>query len=975
MKTKKSLWIAAPLLLLWSCADIVTDPKPFAWETSFDFPITTQSVVVDSLLDDPMLQRDMINYNGELFDGYIYRDTIAIDKVEVGDQFTVDDMEPQRFVQAVDDVSIEGASESFTQKFDEVNIEPISELQRSEIGVIRLNDPPAEETDPVLLSEILDLSQYPEDATVTIPQGTEVPKVYRNVEFDDFSDALFSNGYLDMTVNNDMAMELGAPIAIRLLDTDSLILHSAAGDSAKAEWTVGVMPGTSSTERIDLAGITLPGEIIVEITSVLCGSGPQDVINNDATRNSSFTIGIDARELEVESAQAVVPEQIIDQSDVIELGESEHKVVWAEIANGTMAININNQMAVPSQLTIKIPSIGNDDSYVDTFTQVIDLQPFTPSENSYPLSDQFIRIKELDNQVVEYSYQIKTIDTSPEKVQVSATDFAEVEILLYGENSGESLSFKRFRGIVNQEPMLDAGEIEFETDNTITEAVISEGELIINVGNGINTFAEAAPTLDLEVPEIVDPAGQPLKLSLLLDPTQNPLIESVNLENYRLRPIVVDKSVQKMTYNSIVTIPENVVGQYNLLDSLVLAIDIEELKFNEVTGYFAQEAMTDSNRIDLDTDLEIQNALVESGELFLRVRNYVGIQARVTFKVEDIYNPSGQPLRQSIELDGSDTPVEVTISLNDYNIRPLTVDGKQQIRYNSRIAIPSDEEMTLHLEDSIAVRVEMRELSFKEVTGKVDSIIVDIDPTEQEIDAFPEEMNNLSFSQVDMSMLLNTEIDIPLYLDVKIRGYNDDGDSVLLAINEQLIPNEPLIIDDAEALLNIHPTRIIASGRAIADGQGTIRKSDAVEGNLFIGVPMIFKLSEPVALDLEPQKSSAVDGIPDELVSANIVAKVTSTFDFGVKVDVIAALDSAWFDGSGKLDTIARLDITANDTSTQYLDFSKDIISLFKDDIFIKTDLELNSGGGDAKLLPSDSLNVRLYGTVRALVDPNKEEE
>ncbi|HDR05974.1 MAG TPA: hypothetical protein ENN84_12125, partial [Candidatus Marinimicrobia bacterium] len=72
MKTKRSLLIAAPLLLMWSCADIVTDPKPFAWETSFDFPITTQSIVIDSLLDEPMLKRDMIEYNGELFDGYIY---------------------------------------------------------------------------------------------------------------------------------------------------------------------------------------------------------------------------------------------------------------------------------------------------------------------------------------------------------------------------------------------------------------------------------------------------------------------------------------------------------------------------------------------------------------------------------------------------------------------------------------------------------------------------------------------------------------------------------------------------------------------------------------------------------------------------------------------------------------------------------------------------------------------------------------
>ena len=98
---------------------------------------------------------------------------------------------------------------------------------------------------------------------------------------------------------------------------------------------------------------------------------------------------------------------------------------------------------------------------------------------------------------------------------------------------------------------------------------------------------------------------------------------------------------------------------------------------------------------------------------------------------------------------------------------PSDVDT-QKVNYVSNISLPSDQEMTLSLSDSIAIEVNMTNLEFLTVTGQINPVTIDIDPVEQTIDALPEELDGFDFEDVEMTIDFNSSIDLPVYLDLSI---------------------------------------------------------------------------------------------------------------------------------------------------------------------------------------------------------------
>ena len=68
--------------------------------------------------------------------------------------------------------------------------------------------------------------------------------------------------------------------------------------------------------------------------------------------------------------------------------------------------------------------------------------------------------------------------------------------------------------------------------------------------------------------------------------------------------------------------------------------------------------------------------------------------------------------------------------------------------------MPSDQEMTLSLSDSIAITVNMTNMAFQSVTGQINPVTVEIDPVEQSIDALPEELDGFDFEDVRWFLIL-----------------------------------------------------------------------------------------------------------------------------------------------------------------------------------------------------------------------------
>jgi len=994
MQRKKMFLILGTLLaFIAGCSMKVPSEADLpSWFIDLQVPLIQDTFYADELLEDSLITK--IPYEGLNDSIFAFQDTSQkIERVEVGDQLEIDNIE-QSFSQSIDDVTVDGSERSYSSDLDTVGVDPVNKSVQNEIGLITLDDTEPTSTDPIVFTELFDLSSVPEGAQTTIPQANPIPTIYRNLSFDDFEQARFSDGRLPITIHNDLVIELGAPITVRLLQTDSTIISNAAGDTAKAVWNTGIASETSSTREIILADQTLPGEIIIKITGVVCGSGSQTVTNNATTRNSSFYVEAQALDLTVRSATAVVPAQTIDTTSTIELAESENKLRRATVLNGNLAIDITNNLPIDANLQLTIHSIDTSTTQagIQEFQKTIPISADQVSQNEYALTNKAL-VMQINDQSVSYSYLIETIDTDPQKVQILKSDDVTVDISIYGDQPGDQITFSRFTGQVSQDPIVESGEIDITTGSKITSASISSGTISIIVNNGINETSTGVPNLTLTLPELYDPSGNPIQLGPidLLPGDNNISINNVDnsLADYTLQPQTVDVSPdsfnQHITYETQVSIPSDEVATYDLLDSINVNIDISELKFSQVTGFFDQDAIVENDSIGLEENTKIDLAVIEAGELQLEVENNIGAVADVTFRINEIRRKDDNTaLRHTIHLEDTPDPITETIALDDYQIDmfyqgPQT---EQNISYKSTISIPSTEEMTLEFGRQINVGINMNNLRFRQVSGYIDTVAVDIDSVEQEIGALPEEVEGIELSDVEIVLDFDTNIGIDFELDLTLMAYNDQGDTAqtrvqhtIQAGNEQ---SRQVNIPNAEDLINIKPNKILAYGSASIGGEGSVATDQYIEGKMRILVPMEIVIEDEAEFSTEADLVS--EEIPDQIESVTITAEINNDFDFGGKVDVLTAQDTLAFEPNSGLipDTLVSIELQAATSFIEEIALNRDKFDLFQDSIYVKPKVQLmgREDGESSKLLQSDSLYILLYGNLRAKVEnPNKDEE
>jgi len=278
MKTKRIiLFLLFFLFLTIQCVKVPDKIEMFKYEASFDLFMAKITFTADSLfkslVEDGTISREVYPDGDGIENWFVFRDTVEIDTIAVEDQLAFDDFDPQ----------------SFTQSIDDITINPIEKTIFTELGNAELdNAGPINSSDVKLIDIFPDLSILPDGTADTIPEDTGIPApIYRDMNFDSFTEATFTS------------IELGAPLKVYLLKTDSSYIIGTDGDTVKAEWNPGIMPGNSSTKIIPLANKTLPGELIIKVVGVVCGSDSAEIIVNDASKNSSFKVNAEAKNLEV----------------------------------------------------------------------------------------------------------------------------------------------------------------------------------------------------------------------------------------------------------------------------------------------------------------------------------------------------------------------------------------------------------------------------------------------------------------------------------------------------------------------------------------------------------------------------------------------------------------------------------------------------------------------------------------------------
>ena len=922
-------------------------------QPSLGFSVYQESITlndVDILTGDSSITKESYGNSDSIF---VFTKVVNIDKQEVGDKLSIDDINKQ-FSQSVDNVTIEDTEVEEKIGFEPVGIDPIENKVSSEVGIISLDNIDPQATEPYLFSSIYpSVSDIPNGNTVNIP-SFDLEPVTNDFSFSNFSAAIFNDGSLSLTIINDLVIPLGdVDVQLKNIDGSNIVGGSTT--------IVGpINSGEQQSALLDLADVILPGDIIVEVTG--SSPGQNNVLIDDDAKNSSFSVEITGSGLEVTSATAKIPAQTISEAGTIDLASDSNKVVLATIAAGKLVIDIDNYMAITSEMNLSIPSLKTPDG--SNFQTNINIGANSSDLISETNISGYALSMSIDEQSVDYSYDVTTQDSGEDLIVISSTDSITVNIILEGLVEGQQLSFSDFEGKVAPQDLGFDGQMNIESDSDILEANLNSGSLILNINNGINTSSNGSPEAIITIDEIVNSeTNQPLVIET--GPMFGELAPiEIDLNGYTIQ---MSQNDQSLNYSAdVVTAYE--VGTYSLLDSIIIDIIVSDLGFSTVRGFFSQDAMSDSNSISLDDSTIVHSAVLKSGDLSLTIDNSIGVVADVFFQINEFY-------KNSVSLDTSFTispgVSDIEIDLSGYNlILPSDVDT-QKVNYISNISLPSDQEMTLSLSDSIAITVNMTNMAFQSVTGQINPVTVEIDPVEQSIDALPEELDGFDFEDVEMVLDFTSSIDLPVYLDLLITAYNDtNGDSIVKNVTQNIHANPSVQIPDASSLINIRPDRIIARGSAQVgdlDSVGTVASDDSLSGVMNVRAPLMFIVDADAVISPDPvelvEQGDSL-GIPDDIIDAALILKIDNQWEFGASVSVILGPDSLSIE-NGEVDTLLsgfsfNPDVSIVDTI--YLD--QDAFQLLKrSPSWIQPQVSvISESGAPVKFLSTDTLTITIDG-------------
>ena len=651
------------VLLLAGCSldwDKTSDPNLPYWSTKLEFPISSYEVTLETLAENSAITiegLDSFYDDGQSNDSlFVFRKTIEINKIEVGDKLKIDPI-----------------STSFSQGVDDVKVAAVSEKDSSAVGTISLDNIDAE-TQPYTFSSIYPaLSDIPDGApTVDIPEFALEP-VTNSFTFDVFTNAVFTGGTLSLSIQNDLVIPLGIT-QVELQDTDGILISGGTIDIPPLQ------PGETGSGQMSLAGVTLPGDLIIKVTGN--SPGQDDVTIDDDARNSSFKVLISGSDLKVTSATAKIPEQIIQEEGSITLEPGPNKVIQATIKTGNLIIEVDNKMALESNLIIAIPSIQTDTGN-DFETSL----PINGNEVSIDITDMtgYSLVMEADNQIINYSYMVTTIDSSPNLVQITSEDSIVVSIKLQGDldpdpTTGlpEVITFSSFRGYLDQEAMVDSSTIELVNKTKVDQATLKSGEMVISITNGIGIAAD----IDFTVVEFIK-NGSSLDTSFALNTDPAPLDITIDLSGYVLDLDVIEDP-QNVHYVSTINIPSDEEVSLTFGQSIGIDVLIDTLLFQDITG-FIDPVIIDIDPVEVEIELpeELKDFQFHQVEMKLDFQSNISLPVFLDLTLTSFNDETGDSAFKSIYHHNIiDTPILYIDNAQQLiNILPnrITATGKAEV--------------------------------------------------------------------------------------------------------------------------------------------------------------------------------------------------------------------------------------------------------------------------------------------------------
>jgi hypothetical protein len=958
----KKYWLALIAAFATGCMldPLDKDALPI-WSTNLEIPLIRTEITLNTILEDSLLTTYPTGENGEMI--YVFRKTVDIERVEVGNNLKLDPVEKST-VQYASAVTVDSSSTSFNIGYEPAELDSITKQVRAEMGLIEMDNIDPAETAPFYFREIMPASLVTAIETALVLAGDTAEVVVdpialvprqKSVAFSSIDSVTVSSGFLDVTIINNLFIPLGSPIVVDVSDSVGVPLFDLT-------WEAEIPPGDSATLTKDLAGEILPGKLLIIVSGTSSGSHGEAVTVTNEDLDSSFRTRAEARAVQAARAHAIVPVQTFSDIGYITLPPSQTRVEEALLLSGDLYITMTNNLPLTGSVILVVPDLIHN-SPDSAFTQVIDLQAEPVILPPFDLAG-WTMIVDYSSQQLSYNHLVTTNGTDPEYVVLDQYDDVTLDLEI------TNISVREITGQIEEQTITEAGDIDIGSDSRILNASIAEGSVQIGILNRIGGVADVR----LVVPELLREANH-LDTMLVVSPGSNEY--AINLNGYDIIPVSLDD--QRLTYDAV-TVTCSDSSTYDLLDSIDVWLNVSELTFDAVTGYISQADNVEEFDVALDNETKVETALISSGEARLTIHNYIGLEADVLIEIAEMTR-DGVSLATSFPLTSSTDPVVQILDLSGVALS-LPLDD-QRIHYTSTLSIPGDELMSLTLEDSIIVDVLLDTLRFASVSGLIDPVEVKIDTVAQDLSTLPETVDGFDFANVEVAIAFDSDLTIPTFLDLALEAHNASGDLATSSISGWNVTDSATVfVPDAAELVNIRPERILVYGTALVGAQdvlGTVTSSQGIAGMLSVRAPLELEITPKATIITDPDLltgEQAANTVPDEIEEVTMFLAYDNQFEFGVTLAILMDQDLIGFN-TGTADVLVdSLVLNPNTTSLDSLLLNDERLGLFnQDSTYVQARVQVLGQIDEfgqpvpSLFLSTDTLQLHLYGRLQYLVD------
>ena len=297
-------------------------------------------------------------------------------------------------------------------------------------------------SDPIEMQDLIDLSLLPDGAEVPV-DSIEIEPDTSYMSFP-MTRQRFATGTLEVTIDNDLECDLGAPISMLFYDslTNTPITYPA-GDSLKLEWTTPISPGSEATENASLVGIEFPKHVMVITQGYAAANGgdPDTLTVSPAMRTSSFNVTGAISNLEADLVEGDIESQNLNESSTLSFGDAVNQpglsVEKVYLAPSHVSITINNTSSITGKMLLELASL---DTSLNAGIQAFNTDSLAiPSEGThtyyFPLNNASVDL----SSDFEYS---AFIHTPAQYTEIESDDEFEIEFAFYGTNPGDPIEIQ-----------------------------------------------------------------------------------------------------------------------------------------------------------------------------------------------------------------------------------------------------------------------------------------------------------------------------------------------------------------------------------------------------------------------------------------------------------------------------------------------------------------------------------------------------